>query len=449
MMILEKNRGISSFMEICDIKLSGGYEEKMITANDLEFVPHTELREIDGERSIYVKIDGMCTLSDHYSRFKPGRKDVESLVQDIKRCLLEIREYLLNPEGLILNLNYILYSDAASSHRFMYVPGYHKSFKSQIKDLFEEIMRMYDHKDRAGVVYLYDTYSRFLGENFTPEMFCKLAENSESSEPNMISESRMLPPPAKEEKEVHDIKYDEPEMDVKKPEDSKADNKIYILLIAAVIVVSIVLYIFFGMKSLKFTAISFAMVITFIVVDIVNRKKEEEIDESMKEIKIEKKENRFKEIKDSKEKNYKEEKTDKEDLDDKEDKADKEDIKINKEKNLRIVRETDTSVLVDEDGTRIISKLVPCDDTEGEQIYLIEGETRIGRLDSACDYCIDDPSISRVHAIIEKHGSKVFLKDAGSTNGTYLNDTRLRGDKIGVLSYGDMISLANIRYKCL
>ena len=38
---------------------------------------------------------------------------------------------------------------------------------------------------------------------------------------------------------------------------------------------------------------------------------------------------------------------------------------------------------------------------------------------------LSDSEVSRQHASIEVHGSKVVLKDLGSTNGTFVNDQKV------------------------
>ena len=69
----------------------------------------------------------------------------------------------------------------------------------------------------------------------------------------------------------------------------------------------------------------------------------------------------------------------------------------------------------------------------------------VGR-ESQADLWIDDPSISRVHATIERTAVGCTLTDNGSTNGTYVNDHRIT---TAVLLPGDMVRFGNHIFKVL
>jgi pSer/pThr/pTyr-binding forkhead associated (FHA) protein len=63
-----------------------------------------------------------------------------------------------------------------------------------------------------------------------------------------------------------------------------------------------------------------------------------------------------------------------------------------------------------------------------EAEFVLQGdETTIGR-DPAADIPIDEPSASRRHAVILRGRDGFYLRDLGSTNGTYLFGL-LRGEK--------------------
>jgi len=84
----------------------------------------------------------------------------------------------------------------------------------------------------------------------------------------------------------------------------------------------------------------------------------------------------------------------------------------------------------------------------GRRIPIARELTRIGR-DKTCEVPLDDEASSRRHAELIVREGKIFIKDLGSTNGSYLNDSKLgeeielhSGDRIGI---GDTVMLVELR----
>lgn len=67
----------------------------------------------------------------------------------------------------------------------------------------------------------------------------------------------------------------------------------------------------------------------------------------------------------------------------------------------------------------------------------------IGR-ESDNDVVVDNKLASRHHAMIQKIKNVYFLKDLGSTNGTFLNGALLPKDKYVRLQPGDKITIGNM-----
>ena len=141
-------------------------------------------------------------------------------------------------------------------------------------------MRIYDHSDREGVMYLYNTYSRFLVDNYTPEMFCrelkKKSENLSSDDDHRKANDLKNYKTFENEGICRDIN-----ISTNSSTDKKKSISTYVFAVAAAVVISILLYVFMGAASLKITAIVFLLMAVYLVVDMMHKKEEKEIDMSM------------------------------------------------------------------------------------------------------------------------------------------------------------------------
>jgi len=80
----------------------------------------------------------------------------------------------------------------------------------------------------------------------------------------------------------------------------------------------------------------------------------------------------------------------------------------------------------------------------GRKYDLGEDDLVIGR-SSKCDVEVDQDSVSRNHARVKHDGSRVLVKDLGSTNGTFVNDEQIDGDHR--LRNGDLIKIGRTIFK--
>jgi pSer/pThr/pTyr-binding forkhead associated (FHA) protein len=80
---------------------------------------------------------------------------------------------------------------------------------------------------------------------------------------------------------------------------------------------------------------------------------------------------------------------------------------------------------------------------KGERFVLHSGENIIGRLEE-CDIPVLDGSVSRQHARVVYARDRVSVSDLGSSNGTFVNDTRV---EMAELTNGDSLRVGNIRFK--
>lgn len=84
----------------------------------------------------------------------------------------------------------------------------------------------------------------------------------------------------------------------------------------------------------------------------------------------------------------------------------------------------------------------------GSRYRLVSGSTlEIGRSDSVEISLPEVRSISRSHARLRYQGRKVTVEDAGSTNGTFVNDQRVDGPTL--LRSGDRFQVGSVHFKFL
>ena len=76
---------------------------------------------------------------------------------------------------------------------------------------------------------------------------------------------------------------------------------------------------------------------------------------------------------------------------------------------------------------------------KGKKYALVKSATKIGKKENN-DFIVSDSTVSRNHMIIEYSSDSFQLRDLGSTNGTYVNGTRV---KEAYLVPGDRIKLGN------
>lgn len=110
--------------------------------------------------------------------------------------------------------------------------------------------------------------------------------------------------------------------------------------------------------------------------------------------------------------------------------------------------DTDTVVIDDNTPIAVIEFQL------GEELhrgYIRSGITSIGYSADKNDIVVKNKRISRKHAELIAADEKIYVRDMGSTNGTYINGSKHRLPKgVGYrLSFGDILTLADVNFKVM
>lgn len=76
------------------------------------------------------------------------------------------------------------------------------------------------------------------------------------------------------------------------------------------------------------------------------------------------------------------------------------------------------------------------------KVIPVSGRLTIGR-GNDCDLVLDEPEMSRRHAMVEATPAGIWLRDLGSSNGTYVNGVQVRD---AVLFTGDQLAFDRNRF---
>ncbi len=72
----------------------------------------------------------------------------------------------------------------------------------------------------------------------------------------------------------------------------------------------------------------------------------------------------------------------------------------------------------------------------------------IGKMEGCVDRVLNDKSVSRIHCRFEKEGDRVFIRDLGSTNGSFRNGVRLKAQEKTYIEEGDEIRIGRVCFDC-
>ena len=71
----------------------------------------------------------------------------------------------------------------------------------------------------------------------------------------------------------------------------------------------------------------------------------------------------------------------------------------------------------------------------------------IGKFSQAVDVVLDAPTVSRIHAKIQKSGDYYYLSDLNSKNGTYINNSSVTIGEECLLHDGDEVKFADLTFR--
>ena len=371
------------------------YKDEMLGNNLISGLLPVHIQDFNERHEYWFDVSGMESLKKYYLRCKPDVEMISSLVGQLEEIDKRLGEYLLEPEDLLIDPEYIFVRDGQL--RFAYQPGYGIPVQKQTEKLLEEIMECMDYENRAAVSLIYLLHGRIRqGTGLSLKGLCEeILHETISREESCDGEEPERPGATVSRDKVCESMIKEETITYPKKRKTKRS-------IAEVI------------KNLFGTWFSGRP-----------DDAEEFDDEDLAE------ENFADGI------GYSDKKDEKTDMI-----GDTVYLRHGNSDSGDNVRGDDTVLLTPQKWGYVLE---PVEDTR-DPIPVFSFPFCIGKKEVLCGYRFHDAVISRQHARLTRRGSDIFLTDCGSLNGTALNGKRMEPEKEYKIVPGDIIGFAEINF---
>ena len=427
------------------------YQLQMLTENQISYILPSSVLCSDGEVWISHNTGQCYNLQAMLQSKRMDGSLFRRLMEQICACVEQTEGYLLDPADLVLRAEYIFYDTEKEMVQVMCVPGYDHPVREQLREFLEILMPRFDHSDQTGERFLYEchailtdewkdfpalaSYIGNIGKQYTePGCSCERTHADGTDVKEEIAwQQRSGTDCAPTGGNRYHRRQAEPEMDM--AEDTIFSKRFFLYVLAGGAALALIIkYLFFD--GTTGTAIfGIVWLLTLIVLAIMTVQDKEDGQESEVAMREYSGQAAVQEY--------------------------------NGQASMQGYRMVDEMPVqeysgqkkpamhsVDEpqklpgepvrDSRAAAMKLVPLTNGALEPFRIPEGTATltIGR-DKSSDYRVTTTQISRVHARLFHRPDGLYIEDADSTNGTFINTKRIPAMTEQRLEKGDVVGFAN------
>lgn len=445
------------------------YQIHMLTEHHIGGLLNCSVKKVNGKGRYFYDITSRQSMENIYEKEYISAGDVRVLLKGLYTALTEAKKYLLDTDKVVLEPGMIYMDIETKEPLFCYLPVYEGSLHASFTRLSEYIMRRLDQTDSSAVLLGYEIYRQSLEENYSLERllkqvafgtqparegqqkksepvqeiykepvqpFHRMTEVQESHEEDTRKETAKAVPEeqAKERKKRRQRKETgSKKSGEKRRKKGKGAGEAVLAVLLAAGTLSAAAW-FWKLDMTQLGGIAFLLVCLIgygFSVETKRRKKEKE-EIRTREDKADRQS--VKKIQSMREPAYKAEKNNV--------------FEPGEQKESDIAKTIGATVLLDkgEEEYEPHLSLISMNPRERNSIVLLNDSYTIGKLKNKTDICIDNPSISRIHAKILREGKDYYLCDLNSTNGTFVNGRRLAVNERVLIQLSDEIRFADLGY---
>lgn len=458
-----------NYMIIKAPKPAGGYECRMLSGNTIEGLLKFRVRQLEEGREFCYEITSRQPLNRILEKRRISGGEIRELLTGVSAVIQRIEVFLLREEQLLLDPQYIYVDPDRFSVGLCLLPGYSGDISRALSELLQFLLERADHQEREAIVLAYNLYQASLKENYgIADLMKSLAGTDRIFSDHFSSEIGIEAEEEPDSQRAEPV-YEEEEDPFYYAEENGDGTKKKMMMVSmaatalksavAAAVASAVFWYLTGKWGIILVAFFVAVMVVSIVVFWRREQKggkEGEEDEPYlgrntlqeplrgafsREILMGQKAGpgqKYRELMEQDESEW-------EFYPDSEARYRKEKLEQERERMDR-EKEEGTTLLSCGSMPVAVAVLEPLDPSE-ERIEISYVPFIIGKNGDLSDHCLLRPTVSRLHARIDKREEVCILTDLNSTNGTAVNGYILQSNETVSLKNGDEISLADVRFR--
>lgn len=396
------------------------YSLKMLLNNKIKGILNLDIHVADNKMEFQYDITSKQTIIAYVEHNQLGFEQLKTILMGIFFSIEQGKEFLLRENDFILTPEYIFIQSPNLEVDLCYFVGYSQDVNRQVSSLLESLMNKVDYTDEKAVVMIYGLYKLSKENNSVLEQLKEFINKKPVIEEEIEVKKR--------EDFQNNIKI--PRMEEKIKEEKEILVHSPITICTGIFSLITVITLFVSLWRLKFlldTTKTFGAVLILITGEAYLLSKLFSSKNKVSKI-IEK----TKYVDPVQPKEWEE------------------------TYNIDIDEEEKTCLLMEEDmdKTMLLKEAVQGETfllraenpAQYHNIPIIEFPFFVGKLESKVNYTINSTAISRFHAKIECIGNQYFITDLNSTNGTFVNNIRLKANETKELQENEKLSFANITF---
>ena len=435
---------------------TASYQIRMLLTNAIPGLLDCKIGKMDDKTLFYYEVTSRQSLQSVFEQRSIGAEVLRKLFEQLLDLLEELGQYLLVPDGLVLQPELVFADANLENFSFCYLPGkqgHTGCFQKQIRELMEYLLPKLDHQEQDAVVLGYGLYREISAEIFSVETIQALLyqtgkEKKETTEQEGKERSREENPPV----QMEEMLWEEREAEAAAENffveaEEEKDEGSWKNIVEAVICIGFL----GGVLALRWTQAETIWYLVLggaaAVVGIVSLALEL-FSEYQNRKGLKQKDGTWNPQSDTEQQGWRRDSpVEKEKTWEKNE--EQENRKMHSLMELEgqeedLFGKTELLTSPEDEGR---AYLIPIDPIDLPLIPIERGSTLIGKLSAAADVILPYRTVSRLHAKLVSTEEGDYLLDLNSRNGTTVNGVPLMGETKRKLEDGDDISFAGKKYR--